>query len=65
MASDTAKGLELGSVSGPLIYGEGNEELAASAPERLTTCNESEVELLRPFHWLPARRRKALLEMID
>lgn len=49
-----------------LICGEGGKaEPAASAPEKLTTRNEAEAELLRAFRRLPARRRKALLEMID
>lgn len=41
------------------------KEPAAAAPEKLTTRNEAEVELLRAFRRLPAKRRKALLEMID
>lgn len=49
-----------------LICGEGGEaEPTTSAPEKLTTRNETEAELLRAFRRLPARRRKALLEMID
>ena len=50
----------------PQTPGEGGEaEPATSAPEKLTTRNETEAELLRAFRRLPARRRKAPLEMID
>ena len=49
-----------------LICGEGDKFApVAPDPKKLTTRNEAEAELLRAFRRLPARRRKALLEMID
>jgi DNA-directed RNA polymerase specialized sigma24 family protein len=49
-----------------LICGEGDKSApVAPDPKKLTTRSEAEADLLRAFRRLPARRRKALLEMID
>ena len=49
-----------------LICGEGDKSApVAPGTKKLTTRSEAEADLLRAFRRLPARRRKALLEMIN